>query len=84
MKFPRNTTLEELQKNFRVEFCSHGPTEKGWSGHYLKCPHCKNLVEKDGIHSCECGNIYIDNGMLKIDIKDGNKQAIETYYVYKK
>ncbi|GAA5315177.1 MAG: hypothetical protein AseanaTS_03810 [Candidatus Pelagadaptatus aseana] len=84
MKFPASTTLEDLGKNFKVEFCSFGPTEKGWSGHYLECPICNILIEKCGCHSCECGNIYVDDGMLRVRVKNGDRASVKTYYAYKK
>ena len=84
VKFPGRTTLDELPSNFRVEFCSQGPTEKGWSGHYLECPICKDLLEKGGCHCCTCGNISIDDGMLRVTVENGDKKAVKTYYAYKK
>ena len=83
-EIPGRTTLDELSSNFRVEFCSQGPTEKGWSGHYLECPICKDLLEKGGCHCCTCGNISIDDGMLRVTVENGDKKAVKTYYAYKK
>jgi hypothetical protein len=84
MKFPSKTTLKELSKNFKVEFCSLGPTKSGWEGHYLECPECSDLVEKAGCHSCRCGNVFVDDGMLRIAIENGKEGEVKTYYAYKK
>ena len=84
MKTPAKSTLKELTEKFKVELCSHGPTSNGWEGDYLECPLCKSMLEKNGNHGCDCGNIFIDGDMLRIVIEDHNEKSVDTYYVHKK
>lgn len=79
-RFP--TVVEEatLKQSFTLEFVSHGPTERGWEGHYLKCPECKFLVQKGGgCHACPCGNIEVDSGMLRVFVHRGTESSVDTY-----
>ncbi len=84
MKFPRNTTLDQLKENFEVVFCSQGPTQRGWEGHYLECPECNELVQRSGCQGCKCGNIFIDDGMFRVVVENGEEEKVNTYYAYKK
>lgn len=42
------------------------------------------MLEKNGNHGCDCGNIFIDGDMLRIVIEDHNEKSVDTYYVHKK
>ena len=84
MKFPNTTTLDQLKENFEVVFCSQGPTDNGWKGHYLECPECNELVQKSGCQSCKCNNIFVDGDMLRVIVENGQEEKVKTYYAYKK
>ncbi len=82
---PSMTDQEKLQRDYILEFVSKGPTEKGWEGHYLKCPICGYYLKKGkGYDICTCGNISIDSDMLRVTVQETSEKDVETYYAIRK
>jgi hypothetical protein len=80
IRLPTQATEATLKERFELEFVSHGPTERGWEGDYLRCPVCTTFVLKGHVtHACPCGNIAIDSAMLRVTVEKGPESPVDTY-----
>ena len=78
------TDQQTLLRDYDLQLVSVGPTSRGWTGQYYKCPLCGYYADRSKYDVCDCGNISIDVDFCRISVSKCPESNVAVFNAVKK